>query len=94
MSLDNAREYLTTTHREDGEIVPSVRDQYSRPPIDESLTYEQDLENYRNEKRRGSFLKGANVYDQSADDFADSLSGYGADIDGSALERIQRMRGR
>ena len=92
--LDNAREYLTTTHREDGEVVPSVRDQYSRPPLDLSPTYEQDLENYRNEKRRGSFLKGANVYDQSAEDFASDLGKYDADIDGSVLERIQAMRGR
>ena len=94
VSLDNAREYLTTTHREDGEVVPSVRDQYSRPPIDASPTYKQDLENYRNEKRRGSYLKGSNIYDQSAEDFASDLDGYGANMNESALERIQRMRGR
>ena len=85
VSLDNAREYLTTTHREDGEVVPSVRDQYSRPPIDASPTYEQDLKNYRHEKRRGSYLKGSNVYDQSADEFASDLDGYGANINESAL---------
>ena len=94
VSLDNAREFLTTTHREDGEVVPSVRDQYSRPPIDASPTYKQDLENYRNEKRRSSYLKGSNIYDQSADDFASDLGEYGADIDSSVLERIQAMRGR
>ena len=94
VSLTNARQYATERYVKDGQEISAVRDPVAARYPESGLQTEERLDDWRQEKRRTAFLKGTNQYDQSAEEFIDSLSGYGADIDGSALERIQRMRGR
>jgi hypothetical protein len=94
VSLTNARQNATERYVKDGQEVSAVKDPIAARYPEKGLQTEDRLKDYREEKRRSSFLKGTNVYDQSADDFASDLGEYGEDIDGSVLERIQAMRGR